>query len=90
MKRGQSSRTRVLRVGVTLFDLSPAGQRQLDWLENDDHDRQRWERIGTAIDGLNSRYAATVVSIGPWTPPKGGNVGGKISFTRIPSAEDFW
>jgi DNA polymerase-4 len=90
MKRGQSSRTRVLRVGVTLFDLSPAGQRQLDLLENDDHDRQRWERIGIAIDGLNSRYAATVVSIGPWTPPKGGNVGGKISFARIPSAEDFW
>ena len=90
MKRGRSSRTRVLRVGVTLFDLSPAGQRQLDWLVNDDLDRQRWERIGTAIDGLNGRYAATVVSIGPWAPPKGGNVGGKISFTRIPSAEDFW
>jgi DNA polymerase IV len=90
MKQGRSSRTRVLRVGVTLFDLSPAGQRHLDWLENDDLDRQRWERIGTAIDTLNGRYAATVVSIGPWAPPKGGNVGGKISFTRIPSAEDFW
>lgn len=90
MKQGQTGRSRVLRVGVTLFDLSPAGQRQLDWLENDDLDRQRWERIGVAIDGLNTRYAATVVSIGPWAPPSGGNVGGKISFTRIPSAEDFW
>lgn len=79
----------MLRVGVTLFDLSPAGQRQLDWLENDDHDRQHWERIGTAIDRLNSHYAATVVSIGLWAPPQGGNVGGKISFTRIPSGEDF-
>ncbi|CAM4237661.1 Type VI secretion protein ImpB [Novosphingobium lubricantis] len=82
--------TRIMRVGVTLFDLSPASQRQLDWLESDDADRQRWERVGEAIDALNTRYAATVVSIGPWQPPKGGNVGGKIAFTRIPSAEDFW
>lgn len=81
---------RVMRVGVTLLDLSPASQRQLDWLESDDHDRQRWERVGSAIDALNTRYAATVVSIGPWQPPRGGNVGGKIAFTRIPSAEDFW
>jgi DNA polymerase-4 len=79
-----------MRVGVTLFDLSPSSQRQLDWLEGDDQDRQRWERVGTAIDALNTRYAATVVSVGPWQPPKGGNVGGKIAFTRIPSAEDFW
>lgn len=81
---------RIMRVGITLFDLSPADQRQLDWLENDDADRQRWERVGGAIDALNTRYASTVVSIGPWQPPKGGNVGGKIAFTRIPSAEDFW
>jgi len=82
--------TRVLRVGVTLLDLSPASQRQLDWLEADDKDRQRWERVGNAIDALNTRYASTVVSVGPWQPPKGGNVGGKIAFTRIPAAEDFW
>jgi DNA polymerase-4 len=59
-------------------------------MENDDADRRRWERVGAAIDALNTRYASTVVSIGPWQPPKGGNVGGKIAFTRIPSAEDFW
>lgn len=89
--RSQTPATmRIMRVGVTLFDLSPSNQRQLDWLENDDLDRQRWERVGTAIDALNTRYAATVVSVGPWQPPKGGNVGGKIAFSRIPSAEDFW
>lgn len=81
---------RIMRVGVTLFDLSPASQRQLDWIEGDDATRQRWERVGAAIDALNSRFSATVVSVGPWQPPKGGNVGGKIAFTRIPSAEDFW
>lgn len=80
----------VFRVGVTLFDLSPAGQRQLDFLLDDDADRQRWERINTAIDGLNNKYGKTVASLGLWNPPKGGHVGGKISYTRIPSAEDFW
>lgn len=80
---------RALRVGVTLCDISPAAHRQLDLLTGDDRDRQKWERIGAAIDGLNARYGRTVASLGPWAPPAGGNVGGKISFTRIPSAEDF-
>ncbi|MGQ5701214.1 Y-family DNA polymerase [Sandaracinobacteroides sp. A072] len=81
---------RVMRVGVTLFHLSAASARQLDWIIDDDAERQRWERIGASMDALNSRFSSTVVSIGPWQPPKGGNVGGKIAFTRIPSAEDFW
>jgi DNA polymerase-4 len=58
-------------------------------LHNDDNERQKWERINEAIDGLNARYGRTVASLGDWSPPKGGNVGGKISFTRIPTAEDF-
>ena len=83
-------RARIVRVGVTLLDLSPAGERQLDLLLNDDRERQRWESITAAADGLNARYGRTVLSIGPWTPPPGGNAGGKISYTRIPAAEDFW
>lgn len=83
-------RPKVLRVGVHLCDLTPASTRQLDFLHNDDTERQRWERIGDAIDLLNAKYGRTVTSVGPWAPPKGGNVGGKISYTRIPSAEDFW
>lgn len=80
----------VFRVGISLYDLSPANQRQLDFLLNDDHDRQRWENINSAMDQLNNKYGKTVASLGLWNPPKGGHVGGKISFTRIPSAEDFW
>jgi DNA polymerase-4 len=41
------------------------------------------------MDGLNSRFGQTVVSVGP-APPAGGNVGSKISYTRIPEAEDNW
>lgn len=82
--------TTVFRVGVTLYGLSRDSHRQLDFLIDDDASRQRWERINSAIDGLNSRYGRTVASLGLWNPPKGGHVGGKISYTRIPSAEDFW
>lgn len=83
-------RTKVLRVGVTLGDLTPAEARQLDFLLADDGDRKKWEAVGKAADDLNAKYGRTVVSIGPWEPPQGGNVGGKISYTRIPSGEDFW
>lgn len=83
-------RPTIFRVGVTLFDLSPANERQLDFLLEDDNERRKWEAANTAVDELNSKYGGTVVSLGPWRPPAGGHVGGKISYTRIPSAEDFW
>lgn len=82
--------TAVFRVGVTLYDLSKADQRQLDMLLMDDRRRRRWESASRAIDSLNARYGRTVMSLGMWQPPAGGHVGGKISYTRIPSAEDFW
>jgi DNA polymerase-4 len=81
---------RVLRLGVTLFELSRADARQLDLLLNDDIARRRWGQATEAIDALNREYGRTVVSLGPWTPPPGGYAGGKISYTRIPNAEDFW
>ena len=82
--------TRVLRLGVTLFDLTRASERQLDMLLGDDATRRRWESATGAIDALNRKYGRTLVSIGPWLPPPGGYAGGKISYTRIPRAEDFW
>lgn len=82
--------TRILRLGVTLFELSRADARQLDLLLNDDAGRRRWESATEAIDALNRKYGRTVVSLGPWSPQSGGYAGGKISYTRIPSAEDFW
>lgn len=84
------AKTKLMRVGVTLGNLTAANHRQLDFLLDDDTERQRWERLGHAMDRLNIKYGKTVASVGFWQPPAGGNVGGKISFTRIPSAEDFW
>jgi len=80
----------VMRVGVTLGELSPASERQLDLLLNDDKQCSKNETITNVIDGLNRKFGKRVITIGPWTPPPGGYAGGKISYTRIPSAEDFW
>ena len=80
----------VMRVHVALFDLTPENERQLDMLADDDRIRARWEAATAAIDQLNRKYGRTLVSVGPWTPPPGGYAGGKISYTRIPLAEDFW
>lgn len=78
------------QVGVALLDLSPAGERQLDLLLNDDAERRRWEKISGVMDTLNGRHAQTLLHVGEWSPPEGGHLGGKISYTRIPTAEDFW
>jgi len=83
-------RARIICLGVTLLDLTPAGERQLDILLDDDRTRRRWESTTAAIDSLNRKHGRTLVSIGPWTPPAGGYAGGKINYTRIPRAEDFW
>lgn len=82
-------RTAIFRVGVTLTDITPAIARQMDFLLDDEGERRKWEAVTATMDTLNYRYAKTVVSLGPWNPPKGGHVGGKISYTRIPTAEDF-
>jgi DNA polymerase IV len=83
-------REQAFRVHVALLDLTPANERQLDLLLNDDPARRKWEAASAAIDRINARYGATVTSVGPWNPPAGGHAGGKISYTRIPRAEDFW
>jgi len=85
-----SNRTKIVRIDLTLGEISIAGERQLDFLLNDDGERRKWERINQAVDHLNSKYSQSLVTMGPWKPPAGGNLGGKISYTRIPRAEDFW
>ncbi len=88
--RDDLGRAAIFRIGVTLYDLSPADTRQLDFLLDDDTERQRWEAINAAIDHLNRKYGRTMASIGFWPAKNHENIGGKISYTRIPSAEDFW
>lgn len=80
----------IFKLGVTLYDLSPANERQLDLLDSDETTRQRWKSANDAVDAVNKKFSGTVVHLGDWKPPVGGNAGGKISFGRIPSAEDFW
>jgi len=81
---------RAIRVGVTLMNLNRAEERQLDWIYDDDKDRQRWERLTSVKDILNTKYGKRVLEFGLYDEPPGGWAGAKISYTRIPSAEDFY
>ncbi|MBV8978202.1 MAG: type VI secretion protein ImpB [Alphaproteobacteria bacterium] len=83
-------RAKIIRLSVTLGELSSANERQLDLFLRDDAVRQKNEVLTNAMDNLNRKFGKRVVSLGPWTPPPGGYAGGKISYNRIPSAEDFW
>ncbi|MBL8711255.1 MAG: type VI secretion protein ImpB [Alphaproteobacteria bacterium] len=85
-----SPKAEIVRVGVTLGELTPVTERQLDLLLNDDKQRQKSEKLTQAVDHLNSKFGKRVATFGWWVPPPGGFAGGKISYTRIPSAEDFW
>ncbi len=89
-RRQLPPKSKIIRLHVTLLDLSAANERQLDLLLRDDEVRQKWEAVTYAADQLNARYGKTIVSVGPYIPPPGGYAGGKISYTRIPRAEDFW
>lgn len=82
--------SRTIRVGVALYELQRANARQTDLFADDDKIRQKWESVTTAMDHLNEKYGQTVISIGTWKPPAGGYAGGKIAYTRVPAAEDFW
>jgi DNA polymerase IV len=90
VRKNLPRQVQIMRVGVTLLELTRASERQLDFLLNDDKQRRKSEKATDAIDKLNRKYGRTLVSIGPWAPPPGGYAGGKISYTRIPRAEDFW
>ncbi|WCL54418.1 Y-family DNA polymerase [Gimibacter soli] len=89
-RRDLPSRSRIVQVHVAFYDLKPSDARQLDLLEQDDAVRRKWEKLSEAADAINSKYAKTVLSVGPWTPPPGGYAGGKIAFSRVPDMEDFW
>jgi DNA polymerase-4 len=77
-----SRSSRVVQIGVTLSDLTRADERQLDILLNDDGPRRKWENTTAAIDGLNSKYGRTLISVGPWGPTRG-NLRAARSATRV-------
>jgi len=81
-RRSIPGHLKLVRVGVTLGDLTNASARQLDMLLNDDPERQKWESVTNAMDSLNTRYGKSLVTMGSWKLPPGGNLGGKISARR--------
>ncbi|MEM7728397.1 MAG: type VI secretion protein ImpB [Pseudomonadota bacterium] len=80
----------IAHVMVSFSGLVPDGERQLDLWATDGAERRRWEAVTDVIDRINSRANASMLTVGPWVEPPGGNAGGKIAFTRVPQLEDFW
>ncbi|MEL6688217.1 MAG: type VI secretion protein ImpB [Pseudomonadota bacterium] len=80
----------VAHVMVSFSGLEKVEARQLDLWTADDPERRRWEQVTQVIDQVNLAANKSLLTLGPWTPPPGGNAGGKIAFTRVPEAEDFW
>lgn len=80
----------VAHVMVSFSGLEKVEGRQFDLWTTDDPERRRWEQVTEVIDRVNLAANKSLLTLGPWTPPPGGNAGGKIAFTRVPEAEDFW
>jgi len=86
---GRWDHINVAHVQITFAGLRLLSGRQSDLFADDRPDAQKWRRVTTAVDALNTRYTASVITQGPWVPPPGGNAGGKIAFNRVPEMEDF-
>ena len=88
-RRHIPSRHKIVRIGLFYGGLVPANMRQLDIFHQDDAARMKWETLTQTMDSLNNRYGRSVLTLGPWSFDKyGDHLGTKISYTRIPSAED--
>ena len=79
------------KVSVFLHQISRPGENSGDLFEQAScaTDRARWERVTDAMDALNARNGACVVSLGPRKEPPGGYAGAKIAFGRVPDLNDF-
>ncbi|MGB6228742.1 MAG: type VI secretion protein ImpB [Litorimonas sp.] len=87
---GAAPRLNIAHIMVSFSGLEDESEQQLDLWTARDPERERWRRVTQTIDALNLAANKSLVTLGPWTPPPGGNAGGKIAFTRVPEAEDFW
>lgn len=82
--------TTIFRIRVNLLDLREINNEQLDIFNSSDVIRQKWKKINSIMDMLNTKYSRTILHIGEWSPPTGNHIGDKISHTYLPSAEDFF
>ena len=82
---------RLKKLSVVLHTISRPGEVSADLFEHADQvsSRSRWERVTDAMDALNARNGACIVSLGPRKEPPGGYAGAKIAFGRVPDLNDF-
>jgi DNA polymerase-4 len=70
-----SRNAKIIRVRVSLSDLTRSHLRQLDMFQVQDKERQRCEQLTNTIALLNHRFGKRVVTIGPWMLPPAGVTG---------------
>ena len=82
---------RLKKLSIVLHGIAPTGATSDDLFEQAEtrSQRARWERLTDAMDSLNARNGACVVSLGFRREPPGGYAGAKIAFGRIPDLNDF-
>lgn len=51
--------------------------------------RDQWEKVSDLVDALRSEHGAKAMSLGAHEDVRGGYLGAKIAFGRIPDKEDF-
>jgi DNA polymerase-4 len=82
------------KVSITLYDLCEKEEITPDLFdfagENTQiQEKKRSETLSAVMDGLNAKYGAEALQWGISPQTKGGYVGTKIAFSRIPDREEF-
>jgi len=82
---------RLKKLSVMLSGIAAEGSVAGDLFEQAEArtERARWEKITDAMDSLNAKHGACLVSLGPRKEPPGGYAGAKIAFGRVPDINDF-
>ncbi|MDA9865189.1 type VI secretion protein ImpB [bacterium] len=61
-----------------------------DHVDNQDKsERDTWEKVSNMVDKLRSKHGSKAISLGAHEDVRGGYLGAKIAFGRIPEKEDF-
>lgn len=87
----ETSKAKLLKVNVMLFDLYESQDVTLDLFEACGVENKTIQntRLSEAIDELNKRYGGGAVNLGVCPKASSGYVGTKIAFTRVPELEEF-
>lgn len=80
---------RLQKASVILSGLKAEHDITLDLFEKPTPRNVRNAALSTLIDGINQRFGAESLSLGPSPKTRAGHLGTKIAFSRVPDMEEF-